>query len=450
MASQGSGRLSDKIVYSGFNGGQWCANGRKPTDSGDGASSGGAGAPQPGSDGPPDKPADAPREKAGDRKGKIRAIPFEDFDEASLPRRAFLLGMHYQRGQCTCSVGQDGAGKSSVGLAEAIVVATGRPILGEQPPERCRVWIHNADDDSHETRLRIAAFCRLHNVPRSELVGWLFVSGKDNFTLRVASGNGHLIVDHASVAAIVETIVENEIDLAIFDPLVTLHGVAENDNVRMSEVIHIFGDIAAKCSCAIDVCHHTRKPSNAGDSGEREFNSDDARGASAVRAAVRASRVFNRMSKAEASSAGVSEEDRLFFIRIDRGKANYLPPATKSTWYRLASVQLLNDQQVGAIEPWTFPGADAPPSAAKTEAERAADHVFLTLLERLTREGRTVSDRRASNYAPVIFAKEREAKIANVGKAALEDAMRRLFEARRIRTDDSGTGGKKQHRLVVV
>jgi hypothetical protein len=39
------------------------------------------------------------------------------------------------------------------------------------------------------------------------------------------------------------------------------------------------------------------------------------------------------MSKAEAQKAGIAEEDRLWYIRIDRGKANYLPPATKgSSW----------------------------------------------------------------------------------------------------------------------
>lgn len=175
-------------------------------------------------------------------------------------------------------------------IAEAIVLATGRGLLGEPPAERCCVWLRNADDDSDEIRRRIAACCRLHNVPMTELEGWLFVTGKDNFTIRIASGNGQLIVDHATVVVSVIDPIENRIDVFIADPLVTLHSVPENDNIRMSEVIHIFGDIAAKCDCAIDVCHHTRKPSNGTE--EKEFNSDDSRGASAVGAAVRASRVF--------------------------------------------------------------------------------------------------------------------------------------------------------------
>lgn len=362
--------------------------------------------------------------------------------------RAFLYGKHYQRGQATATIGCDGAGKSTVAIAEAVVLATGRDLLGEQPAERCPVWLHNADDDSDQIKRRIAACCRLHGVPMAELEGWLFVTGKDNFAIRVASGNGQLVVDYATVASIAETIIENQIDIFVADPLVTLHSVAENDNIRMSEVIHIFGDIAAKCDCAIDICHHTRKPSNGTE--EKEYSSDDSRGASAVRAAVRASRVFNRMSKAEAGSAGLSEDDRVFFIRIDRGKANYLPPAAKAAWFQLKSVGLLNGEQVGAIAPWTFPGQDAAPSPEKSAADRAAEHVFLEILRRFNDSDRPASDRRGANYAPKLFADEREAKAAKLGQLHLKAAMVRLLDDGRIRPKNEYQGHSRVHTLIAT
>jgi hypothetical protein len=246
--------------------------------------------------------------KTKPEQGKIRAIPFELFDEAKLKPRAYLYAKHYQRGQCTATIGCGGAGKSTVGIAEATVLTTGCNLLGEQPEQRYRVWLHNADDDTEEMNRRIAAFCRLHKIAMTELVGWLFITGKDKFKVTIASSNGNFSVDHHSVGAIIDTIIENEIDVVIFDPLVALHGVPENDNIRMSEVIHIFGSIAGQCDCSIDICHHTRKPSAGVD--EKEFNSDDSRGAGAIREAARSSRVFNRMSKAEAAKAGISEEDR--------------------------------------------------------------------------------------------------------------------------------------------
>ena len=330
-------------------------------------------------------------------------------------------------------------------------MSAARNILGEEPAERCRVWIHNADDDGAEIRRRIAAGCQLHKVPMEELEGYLFVTGKDDFSIRVATGNGQLQIDHSTVACISETIIENEIYVVIFDPLVTLHGVGENDNVRMSEVIHIFGDIAAKCNCAIDLCHHTRKPSINGD-GEKEFNSDDSRGAGAIRAAVRASRVFNRMSKTEAEKAGLQEEERVFFIRIDRGKANYLPPAVKGNWFELKSVQLLNGENVGAIAQWQFPGQEGAPSAAKTASDSAAEHVFLEILKRYNASDRFASERKGANYAPALFVEEKEARAAKLNKFQLKEAMLRLLDSGRIRPKDERTGGGanryRSHTLV--
>jgi hypothetical protein len=358
---------------------------------------------------------------------KVSATPFRAFDERALRPRAFLYASHYQRGEVTCSVGQDGAGKSTLTTAEAIAMATARNILGEQPAERCRVWLYNADDSTEQIWRRIAAVCRLNNIDMAELEGWLFVDGKDHFQIKVTKSNGGVVPDAITLAQISATIIENQIDVAIFDPLVTLHGVSENDNVHMSEVIHLFGEIAVKCDCAIELCHHTRKPSNTNREGEKEFNSDDSRGAGAIRAAVRASRVFNRMSKADALKAGLQEEARVFYIRIDRGKANYLPPAIKGDWFELKSVQLLNGENVGTVAPWTFPGQTTEATPAKQAADQRVDTVFLQLLTRLNTAGVEVTAKMSRSGAPEVFARQPEAKLARIGKAAFAEAMDRLL-----------------------
>jgi hypothetical protein len=63
--------------------------------------------------------------------------------------------------------------------------------------------------------------------------------------------------------------------------------------------------------------------------------------------------------------------------------------------FKLVSVGLLNGEQVGAIEPWAFPGQDGPPSPAKTDADRRAEELYLNLLGRLT-----LSKGSASLWAP--------------------------------------------------
>jgi AAA domain len=295
------------------------------------------------------KPRDAPKKN----QRSVYAKPFVAFDEAALPPREWLYAKHYQRGQVTATIGPGGAGKSSLDLVEGIAMATARNLLDEQPKERCRVWIHNGDDDNKEMNRRIAAVCRHYGIPLTELEGWLFATTKSDMTIVVAIGNGSLTVKQDTLNEIITTITENNIDVVILEPLVTLHQITENDNVRMNAVVHLFGDIADGCECAIDICHHTRKLM----AGVEEHNSDDSRGASAIRDAFRGTRVINAISREEARKAGIGEQERAFYFRVDRGKANYLPPAAQATWRKFENVRLLNDDQVGVVTTWKIPEA---------------------------------------------------------------------------------------------
>jgi hypothetical protein len=57
---------------------------------------------------------------------KVHAVPFTSPEEASLPVRSFLFSQHYQRGQCTMTIGTDGAGKSTLSIAETISIVIRR------------------------------------------------------------------------------------------------------------------------------------------------------------------------------------------------------------------------------------------------------------------------------------------------------------------------------------
>jgi hypothetical protein len=277
-----------------------------------------------------------------------------------------------------------------------------------------------------------------------DLEGRLFVTGKDDFEFRVARGVGQTLVpDNNTIADITDTIQANEIDVFIPDPLVALHSVNENTPGAMSDVIHIFGGIAMACHCAIDLCHHTRKPSNNGD-GEKEFTSDDSRGTGSIRAAARGTRVLNRMNRTEAGNVGISEEERPFFIRLDKGKANYLPPAQKARWFRLRDVELLNGDHVGAIEPYVYPGQDSAPTPEKEAADRRAEGVFLAILRRFNTADLPASPLRNSiHYAPARFAEAREARLAKLGRFQLAEAMQRLLDRGAIMPKTHGRGGRK-------
>jgi RecA-family ATPase len=59
----------------------------------------------------------------------------------------------------------------------------------------------------------------------------------------------------------------------------------------------------------------------------------------------------------------------------------------------------------------------------------AVDKLFLSLLRRLTSEGRNVTDKAGTSYAPAIFAQQPEAKNAKVTNKAFAESMERLFAA---------------------
>jgi RecA-family ATPase len=62
-------------------------------------------------------------------------------------------------------------GKSSLVLVECVAMATARNLLGEQPTEQLRIWLHNGEDPLEEIHRRLAAICQHYKIPQEELQG---------------------------------------------------------------------------------------------------------------------------------------------------------------------------------------------------------------------------------------------------------------------------------------
>ncbi len=291
-----------------------------------------------------------PKSSTGKRVLELR--PFKPFDVAQLPPRSWLYGRHYQRRTVSLTAGPGGMGKSSLDMVEAIAMATCRNLLGEQPEERLRVWYHNGEDPRDEINRRLAAICQHYRIPQEELEGYLWTTSGTEFPLRVAKGYANLEVNTALVRQISAAISDNQIDIATFDPFVTLHSVSEVDTGKMDAVVRLFAGIADENDASIEIAHHVRKPA-AGTA--TDYDVHDIRGVAAITDAVRAARVLNRMNERDAESAGCAEVERLSRFRVDRAKGNY-SPAQAATWRQFVSVALVNGDDVGVVAPWNFPG----------------------------------------------------------------------------------------------
>jgi hypothetical protein len=294
----------------------------------------------------------------------IPATPFILRNPADIPRRRWLYGHHYVRQFLTCTIAMGGAGKSSLAIAEALTMATMRPLLGVTPDERARMWIWNGEDPAEELERRITAAMLHHGVTQEEIDGYLFAdTGRKRPIIIAEQTKSGTVINRPVVDAVIATIKREQIDAIIIDPFVKSHRVSENDNMAIDLIAQEWAAIADATNCAIELLHHPRK------TGGTELTVEDGRGASALLSASRSARVLNRMAKAEADNAGLEEKEAWRLFRVDNGKASMAPPPEHADWYRLASVELANGDSVGVATAWSWPN---PFAGVSTHDLRAA------------------------------------------------------------------------------
>lgn len=289
----------------------------------------------------------------------VRATPYQWVDAGKVPPRDILYGRHLFRKFLSATVAPGGLGKSSLALVEAIAMVTGQPLLGEAPKGELGVWYWNGEDPQEELQRRIAAACLHYGVVADDLGGRLFVdSGRDTEIVVVRESRDGLHIAEPVVEAIISEILLKNIDVLIIDPFVASHAVSENDNTKIEAVVKQWMRVAEAGSCAVELVHHVRKPSQAGG----ETTVDDARGAGALLAKVRSARVLNAMSANEADELGIERKDRFGFFRVDNGKANLMPRGGDAKWRRMLGVPLGNriammEDEVGVAVEWSKPSA---------------------------------------------------------------------------------------------
>jgi hypothetical protein len=159
------------------------------------------------------------------------------------------------------------------------------------------------------------------------------------------------------VDTIIAQLKERAIDVLIIDPFVSCHRVTENDNNAIDAVTKEWARVADTANCAVELVHHVRK-------GEQEITVESARGGGSFGDACRMVRVINRMTEQQAKDAG-ADNHRLHF-RTYLDKNNLAPPADKSDWYKLVSVELGNGplgpnvgggDSIGVVTKWKWPDA---------------------------------------------------------------------------------------------
>jgi hypothetical protein len=291
-------------------------------------------------------------------KDAFEATPFKIRGLKAIPPREWLYGKSYGRKLLSAIAATGGTGKSMLVIAEALAMATGKPILGESLPKGAlRVWHINSEDDKEELDRRFEAAVQHHEIREADLGDRLFYTGNETRFIVAKQERDGLKIATPLVEAIKVEIRRLGIDVLTVDPFVSTHTVSENDNDKINAVACVWREIAQQCNISVTLVHHMRKPASAKPGqAQTSYTVDDSRGAGAFKDATRSFRVINKMNDAFASKLGIDDAWR--YLHVTNGKVNYTPPATAGKWFKLVSVDAVGDDPgVGAVEAWELPAA---------------------------------------------------------------------------------------------
>ena len=285
-------------------------------------------------------------------------------DPKAVPAREWVYKPDYIRRFVSLLMSTGGVGKSSLVIAEALALVSGKPLLRVKPMvadgQKLRVWYWNGEDPLEELQRRFAAAQKHFKLDDDDMgEGHLFINSGRLDPIIIAEERQRVFrLNDATIERIVYTLRENKIDVVIVDPFVTTHRVPENDNGAIDAVVKAWNRIAEETNTAVMLVHHTRKPNG------NEATVDDARGASALLAAARSARAVNGMTQKEAQLADLPESERRRYFSTSLGKTNLTRAPEDRTWFKLESVNLENGlpfgDEVGVVTSWTYPKFETP------------------------------------------------------------------------------------------
>ena len=298
----------------------------------------------------------------------IVATAYDFPAEETIAPYDWLLGKHLLRGEVAGSAATGGSGKSSLAIVEALAMASGRQLLHDHvnsslPP---RVVLINLEDKRNIMDKRIAAAMRHYNLTKADIEDRLIVLARGEIKIKVADQSRTGVArDPKIIKSLTAFMLEKHADVLSIDSFIRTHGVNENDNSAIEEVVECYEYIATKANCAVHLWHHTRKM------GGDKVSVEAARGAQSFIDACRSVRILETMSRAERDKLMAivpNMKEAGYYFRAFNGKRNFAPPSDQSDWFMFESVELRNDpdgfigggDNVGVVTPWQYPKIELP------------------------------------------------------------------------------------------
>ncbi|MHC2625553.1 RecA-family ATPase [Bradyrhizobium huanghuaihaiense] len=363
------------------------------------------------------------QENGGDQPPRPEPLAMLDvaaWDGTEVPQRNWAVRDRIIRRAVTLLSGEGGVGKSILTLQLACAHVLARDWFGSLPESGSAIYL-DAEDDEPELHFRLDAIRAHLGVTFKELhEGGLHLvplAGKD--ALLGVPDRAGIVQPTALFEKLLVTATNIKPVLIVLNSAADLFAGNENSRSEVRQFVGLLRRLAIASGAAVLLTSH---PSLSGLSTDSGLS-----GSTAWNNSVR-SRLF---FKAADSDDDARSDQRELIVR----KNNYGPSGEtiRMVWRN------------GLFVP-----VSAPSTIERAVAERKVEDLFMGLLARFSHEGRKVSDKTGTNYAPAKFAAEPEAKAGKCSKEALADAMRRLFTADKIKVREDGPPSHRRSRLVIV
>lgn len=339
------------------------------------------------------------------------------WQDQSVPPREWLVEGLIPLGEVTLLCGDGGVGKSLLMQQLMTSVATNSLFLGQKTLSGFAIGCF-CEDDAYELHRRQDKINQSCGVQHSFLDGMKIYCG-------VGENNTLILFDEQNQPtltslyhAIKEKAQEMDAVLIVIDTAADTFGGNENIRLQVRQFINSLSRLAKLCNAAVVLTFH---PSVTG-----LAKKDGTGGSTAWNNTVRS---------------------RLYLERPEGGEeGNIRSLTTRKTNYGAIGDKIMMEWRDGVFE--AQDSRDVFSQIKQAQQNKADDEAFLTCLDALTAQGRSVShSSKGGNYAPKEMLNKPETKGMN--KTRLIAAMERLFAASIIEVGEVGRGSDRKPRYGI-
>jgi RecA-family ATPase len=345
---------------------------------------------------------------------ELAPLPYVDLI-APLHKRQWLVVDRIPMLNVSLLSGEGAVGKSILLLQLSAATALGKDWLGMLPDVGPGLYIA-AEDDADEVNRRLEDIAQHYGATRQHLIdnGLRILSFAGRDAILGQPGHDGIIKPTPLFDRIKRDAILLRPKLIVIDPLADAFAGKEIDRGHVRQFITIMRRLAIDTGSAVVMSSH---PSLSG-----MTTGSGLSGSTAWHNSVRA-RMYLKAAPGDAAAQRVLEV-----------KKNNYGPVTAEILMRWRDGVYVVEPRQGTL--------------AQLAAAQKVDDLFIKLLRRLTEQGRNVSAKTGTSYAPAMFAKLPEATEAKIDKKAFAASMERLFTAGKIKVITEGPPSKPRTRLI--